>query len=129
MLPREYFQDHELRCHCGVCGLLPPIESVERLYALRKILGVPLPISSAARCKKQNRASGGKASSIHLPHDMRVGAAREWGGGAFDIVANTDLQIQIIKAGLICGFLGFGLADKYIHIDDANRPKLTMWRY
>jgi len=128
MLPREYFPDHELRCHCG-CNLLPPIESVERLYVLRMILRKPLPISSAARCWKQNRAAKGKAGSIHLPIPSRQGAARMWGGGAFDIIANADFQMEILRVALMVGFVGIGLADTFIHLDDAARGKLTQWRY
>lgn len=129
MLVREYFQDDELCCHCG-CGLMPSQEAVERLYALRILLRRELPISSAARCRKQNGVAGGKAGSIHLPPTVRIGASAEWGGGAFDILADKDLQIAIIAAALKCGFVGFGTANRYIHIDDAARPGgLTYWKY
>jgi len=124
----EYFTDGEMSCHCG-CGLKPPDDSVERLYALRILLHKPMQISSGARCKKQNAKCGGKPGSIHLPDKLRTGLARTWGGGAFDILADASLQIEIIAAALKCGFTGFGIADKFIHIDDAQRPKLTMWKY
>jgi hypothetical protein len=128
MLIPEYFLDAELACHCG-CGLMPPRESVERLYALRMILRLSLLISSAARCRKQNNIAKGRINSAHLPAEKRRGFEKEWGGCGFDIIAKPMLQIKIIDAALRCGFRGFGLGKNYIHIDDAARPELTMWRY
>lgn len=116
-------------CHCG-CGLLPPQWPVERLYTLRILIGEPLMITSAARCEKHNRKVKGKRGSIHVPFNKRTGISRDWGGGAFDILADKNLQIKIISYALKCGFTGFGLAQKFIHIDDADRPKaLTYWTY
>jgi hypothetical protein len=129
MILREYFHDDELACRCG-CGLLPPNGAVERLYALRVLLLRTIQVSSAARCRKHNKKEGGKPGSIHMPPSMRTATAAVYGGGAFDIIADTALQIQIISYGLRCGFTGFGLAKNYIHIDDAVRPNgLTYWRY
>jgi len=122
----EYFTDKELSCRCG-CGLMPPQEAVERLYALRMILRVPLPITSGARCHKHNKATpGASTGSIHLPAASRRGRSAEWGGGAFDIVANDGLKIKIIDAALRCGFRGFVVGVNYIHVDDAARPELMM---
>jgi hypothetical protein len=93
------------------------------------ILRIPLPVSSAARCRKQNFAAGGSLGSIHLPVENRRGFSKEWGGGAFDIIANDNLKIKIIDAALRCGFRGFGIGLNYIHVDDAARKELTMWRH
>ena len=128
MLPPEYFRDNELECHCG-CGLLPQQKDVECLYALRIKVNVPFPVSSAARCKKYNRSIGGKAGSIHLPESHRRGNSSGWGGGAFDIVADADLQAKIYAAGILVGFMGFGFGDTFIHIDNAKRPRVAVWRY
>lgn len=128
MIPREFFRDDELRCHCG-CRILPPQTSVERLYALRISIGRPLPISSAARCVAHNRASGGKSGSIHLSENKRRGKSRFWGGAAFDIVANLDFQADIYAAALLLGFRGFGFGNGFIHIDDSKRPQIDTWRY
>lgn len=128
MIVREYFTDIELRCRCG-CGLLPPEKSVERLYALRILLGVPLKITSAARCRRHNKKCGGKSGSIHLPYELRSGQSALWRGGAFDIIADYDLQVRIIAAGMSLRFFGFGIAKNFIHIDDAERGKIVSWRY
>jgi len=128
MLVPEYFQDTELVCHCG-CGMLPDRKSVEMLYAVRILVHHPLPVSSAARCKAYNRSVGGKSGSIHLPECDRRGDSSGWGGAAFDIVADADLQAQIYAVALKVGFRGFGFALNYIHIDCANRPQIAVWRY
>jgi zinc D-Ala-D-Ala carboxypeptidase len=128
MLVPEYFVDGELCCHCG-CGLLPPQRSVERLYALRLAIHKPLAITSGARCRKRNRAVGGKQGSVHLAEDVRRGVSKDWGGGAFDILADDVLKVEIIAAARPLGFMGFGIAKNYIHIDDARRPCVAVWRY
>jgi len=128
MLVPEFFPDAEVVCHCG-CGLLPPQSSIERLYALRLTLHRPLLITSGARCRRQNRAVGGKPGSLHLPQDVRRGASREYGGAAFDILADDALKVEIIAAAMPLGFTGFGIAKGFLHIDDGHRPMLTVWRY
>lgn len=124
----EYFVDKELECRCG-CKILPPEKSVRRLYAVRLILQKPMPISSAARCWKHNVAVGGKPGSIHLPPDKRRRNSSEWGGGAFDIIATPGFQMEIVEAAIFCGFTGFGFADTFLHLDDAERPEITRWTY
>lgn len=128
MLPREFFRDEEICCHCG-CGLLPPVESLERMYALRTILRFPLVITSSARCKKHNASVGGKRGSIHLPANFRVGISSKWDGCGWDILIKPDKHRIIYDAALVVGFRGFGYAKTFIHIDDAKRPKITEWNY
>jgi len=124
----EFFHDDELTCHCG-CGLMPPRRAIERLYAVRLLVHKPMPVSSAARCEAHNAASGGSVGSIHLPEDYRVGDSKNWGGGAFDIIANHRFQLEIYEAAKTAGFRGFGFASEFIHIDDAACPAIRVWRY
>lgn len=132
MIVTEYFTDKELECSCG-CGLLPPYESVERLYLLRLLCGFPLYINSAARCKMYNPKVGGKDGSAHLPEWDRVGYLRCKGGCGFDIRNDRKLEFNkrqiIIEKATYCGFKGLGFANTFIHIDDAKRDKLTEWWY
>jgi len=128
MLPRELFRDSELMCHCG-CGLLPEQHSVERLYLLRFKLDEVMQVSSAARCRKHNKAAGGKSGSIHLPPDLRSGDSLSWGGQGWDILGDKSKQLRIIKVALQCGYRGFGFAKTFIHIDDAKRPDPIYWTY
>ena len=131
MIVREYFPDVELSCRCG-CGLLPPARSVDRLYALRLILGEPLCITSAARCWRHNLRVGGGAGSVHLPTDLRHGVSSVWGGGAFDIATDDftgEQSARIRRVAEACGFRGFGFGGTFLHIDDGQRPRLTEWLY
>jgi hypothetical protein len=100
-----------------------------RLYAVRALVGLPMPITSGARCKAHNKASGGKPGSIHLPANLRSGVSAGWAGQAWDILAKPAMQARILSAAILCGFRGFGFADGFIHIDDANRNDITYWRY
>lgn len=132
MVLKEYFTDKELNCNCG-CGLLPPYESLERLYLLRLLCGFPLYINSAARCKNYNSKVGGKDGSTHLPEWDRTGFLRGKGGCGFDIRNDRKIDFQkrqiIVEKAIFCGFKGLGFADTFIHIDDAKRDKLTEWWY
>ena len=126
MNPRTYFTDRELTCRCG-CGLLPPIASVERLYALRILWGKPLTINSAARCATHNRTVGGANSSSHLPASSRTGLS---GGQGFDIRTNNlQEQAELERLAIQCGFRGIGRASNFLHIDDANRNNIVVWQY
>jgi uncharacterized protein YcbK (DUF882 family) len=126
---KEYFTDPELACRCG-CGLLPPESSVERLYALRMLYHKAMNITSGARCLKHNKAVGGATGSTHLPEKDRSGDAKSWGGQGFDIRISSRQEAAEIEAlALQCGFRGFGYANTFIHIDDANRPQITRWIY
>ncbi len=112
----EYFIDDELECKCG-CGKWPDFRFIERLYAMRLILGHPLVISSGARCVPHNRNEGGKSSSAHL-----IGAA--------DIISySPEEEGQIIRVAMDVGMTGIGFHDnKLIHVDD-KRLRLTFWGY
>jgi hypothetical protein len=131
MLPKEYFPDSEVCCKCG-CGLKPNQTSLERLYALRIVLGFPLPINSGARCKAHNKAEGGKGGSIHLPDVDRVGESKGWGGSAWDVGiprCDTNQRERLLEEAKKLGYKGFGFGETFIHIDDANRPRVIEWWY
>lgn len=131
MLPKEYFPDEELSCKCG-CGLLPPQEFVDKLYAIRIRCGFPLPVSSCARCQNHNSKIGGKEGSAHLPEWDRSGYFKGKGGCGVDItIPRKEVhkrQILVEEAKQL-GFKGFGFAETFIHIDDMDRPEITEWWY
>ena len=129
MVIKEYFKDSELSCRCG-CGLLPPIESVERLYALRMLYKKSIVINSAARCAAHNKKVGGAVGSTHLPAKDRTGDSAKWGGAGFDIrVGSVQEAAELEYLARQCGFRGIGRAATFLHIDDANRPSVTVWPY
>jgi uncharacterized protein YcbK (DUF882 family) len=129
MLVKEFFSDAELKCKCG-CGLMPSAGSVERLYALRILYGKPMTVTSAARCKAHNAKVKGASGSTHVPAKDRAGVSSGWGGQGFDIrVSGVRELVEIARLALSCGFRGIGIAETFIHIDDAARPDVTFWDY
>ena len=116
MKVKEYFSDDELRCRCG-CRKAPDRRFIERLYALRLILGFPLNISSGARCLDHNREVGGSEGSFHLV-------------GAVD-VNKYDIEREglIIQTAIKVGMTGIGIKDnEFIHLDDKHE-RMTFWSY
>ena len=124
----EYFKDKELACRCG-CSLMPPVESVYKLYALRLLWGKPMIINSAIRCATHNNRVGGAAGSTHLPPADRNHVSRDWGGCAFDIRVSEADRRPMEALAVQCGFRGIGEGKTFIHIDDAQRPQITRWIY
>lgn len=117
-----HFQPAEFACRC--CGELwegDDIEVPEKwqkhldgLEAIRKMIGKPIYINSAHRCKKHNRRIGGVASSQHL--DI-----------ATDISCKAVFQPDFIEAAEIAGFTGIGrYPDRnFIHLDLGRKRR---WR-
>ena len=111
----ERFPDSELVCKCG-CGLLPDMRFVERLYAMRLILGVPIIVLSGARCPEYNASVGGSDGSAHL-----IGAA--------DILTEFNtVRGSIVRAAIDVGMTGIGINRHSVHVDDKHYI-LTVWDY
>ena len=115
MIIAEYFKDSELACPC--CGLLPDHRFTERLYAMRLILGFPLPVNSGCRCLVWNRYVGGEEDSTHL-------------FGAADLNRyKIEKEGEIIYVAMKVGMTGIGFQDnKFLHVDDKHKV-LTTWGY
>lgn len=129
MLLKEHFPDYELVCRCG-CGLMPPMRDVELLYAVRLIVGFPLPLSSAARCPTHNLKVGGRPGSTHLRPEDRTPEAASWGGQGFDISPlPMSRQMIVVKAALSVGFRGYGFKKNMLHLDTSARPDEIRWDY
>ena len=108
--PYGFFRPHELACQCGRCGLdgtqaLPAL--MERLEALREIVGSPIGVSSGLRCRAHNRAEKGRPGSAHLY------------GLAADLRTGGDGQklFRMIGAALDVGFTGIGVYRGWLHVD------------
>ena len=73
-VPIKNFSELELKCRC--CGLLNMSdEFLIRLQAFRYLLGKPLTVTSACRCKKHNKNVGGVDSSCHVGEGKKCTAA------------------------------------------------------
>ena len=116
----EHFSREEFACECG-CGfdavnpgLVDVLEWVRSLSG-----GVPLVINSGCRCPNHNAESGGVPNSPHLR------------GNAVDIaVEGGKRRYDIVKAAILGGALGVGVAKTYVHIDvDDDTPRPAIWTY
>lgn len=105
------FSAYELRCR-GTGRLVIVPEALDKLQALRTILGKPMPVNSAYRSSSYNLLVGGASNSYHL-------VALAW-----DInTAKLDPE-ELIRLAKICGFRGFGRYPKqdFVHIDLRETP-------
>ena len=65
-LSELYFSDTEIRCKCGCKGVKLNHIFDQKLFKLRKDVGVPMIVNSCCRCEKHNKAVGGNARSLHV---------------------------------------------------------------
>jgi len=113
---RNYFSDKELQCRCG-CGMTVQPDFLRKLNDLRELLGIPLQLTSAARCPAHNTAVGGAPSSKHKD------------GIAVDIASKDgNLKYKIVEAALKLGFNGVGIHKDFIHLD-TRRETQVIWLY
>lgn len=102
------FTPRELRSK-GDGKLMVDLESMDKLQALRTMLGIPIKLTSAYRSAAHNKKVGGAKNSQHLK-------AR-----AFDCQMPGHDPAQFEAAARQCGFTGFGFypdsKPKFIHID------------
>ena len=103
------FRVEEFACKDGEKVVLIDSELVERLQALRDLLGKPININSAYRTLAHNKKVGGQELSPHLA------------GQAADIVCPGYSPSEIAKAAETAGFRGIGLYDTFVHVDVASR--------
>jgi hypothetical protein len=100
------FSPAEIACRgTGQLKLVP--EALDKLQALRDLLGKPLIIRSAYRSPEHNRAVGGATRSKHMD------------GAAFDIAMSNHDPVAFEAAAREVGFLGFGFYPRsgFIHVD------------
>ena len=100
------FSPAEIACR-GTGRLLVNEDALDRLQALRNVLGRPMIVNSAYRSPEHNTRVGGAQKSQHLQ------------GAAFDIsMANHD-PADFIAAARKTGFRGIGTYPRsnFIHID------------
>lgn len=107
------FSRAELACHCGKKCFVQNDDALDKLQALRNILG-PLTINSASRCADYNASEGGAPASKHLT------------GEAFDIAIGKTNRGDLLKAAGKVGFTGFGFGTNFLHVDTGRK---RFWDY
>lgn len=121
-----FFPYNELKCPC--CGEMKMnMRFMDRLINVRTYADFPMPITSAYRCEKHNKAVGGKKTSAHLL------------GRAVDINVYHNNVYKIMSIIVNYGLTGVGLSQhgqvkkRFIHLDDLeetpNRIRPTVWTY
>ncbi len=113
------FRASELRCRCRetTCTAAPMDPAfLIKLQAIRDAWGLPLGISSGARCKAWNTKVGGSPVSQHLL------------GKAADIhLEDPEDGPKLAALAVRHGIGGVGIAKTFIHIDDG--PQGRRWSY
>lgn len=96
----------------GEGALVIDIDALDKLQALRDMLGKPLIITSAYRSPEHNRRVGGAKNSLHMQ------------GVAFDIRMENHDPHKFEAAAREVGFTGFGYYPKsgFMHID-TGKPR------
>lgn len=121
----EHFPDSELACKCG-CGMLPAKDFMDKVEALRRSLGFPMAVTSAARCPDHNAKVSGTGRTG--PHTT---------GRAIDLAVSGSKAYALVSSATFMGFSGIGVQQKgggrFIHLDDLpnapGQPRPTVWSY
>lgn len=113
----KYFQEKEYACKCG-CGKADLSNlMLEKLDAIRELLGRPIILNSAYRCVEHNKSVGGTSDSSHTR------------GYAVDIRAVSSREkYELVKAAMSMGVNRIGVYSNFIHIDiDPLKDKEVIW--
>lgn len=119
-----YFSDEETSCHC--CGQLPdggmnPV-LMEKLDALREMIGGPIEISCGYRCPAHNAEVGGVPDSQHV-----LGNAADVQTPSYEACCTPE-QLHWFCQQI--GFDGIGLYSWGCHVDcrdNGESPNAYNW--
>lgn len=101
------FTREELSCK-GTGQLVVNEAALDKLQAMRGMVGKPFVITSAYRSPEHNKRVGGAQKSMHLQ------------GRAFDISTKGHNKHELYEAAVEAGFTGFGFYNNFIHVDDGK---------
>ena len=116
----QYFSVSEFRKCTPSCSIEQMDGAfLDLLDAIRERAGIPLVLNSAYRSAAYERAHGRAGTSAHCA------------GRAVDIRCRTSAnRYKIVKAALECGVRRIGIAQTYIHIDNADdHAQDVIWDY
>jgi hypothetical protein len=108
------FSPQEMACR-GTGRLMIVPSAMDKLQALRDLLGRPMIVNSAYRSPEHNKAVGGAKGSKHLE------------GLAFDVRMDNHNPAEYIAAAIKVGFSAIGTYPRqnFVHVDD--RGSVARW--
>jgi len=118
------FTKEEVACPC--CGLLPTYAFMLMVQGVRDYAGVPLSVSSCARCETHNESIGGASKSHHI---VDGNESQDDKHGAIDIrVSPKDgvLRYKIVAGAVKLGFTGIEIGTHHVHLD-TRKTTPFMW--
>jgi uncharacterized protein YcbK (DUF882 family) len=123
------FDWKEFECKCGCGTKFVSQKAIEALQRVRDIVGVPLVVTSAARCPKHNWNVGGAKNSKHLSYQVRLaGKTNTVYSTAFDVQISDKADAKVlVQAAKQAGFNGIGVAKDFVHMDIRDAP--AQWTY
>ena len=119
-----HFSEKELQCKCGCARNGMNQSFMEMVETLRVEVDHSLPVSSAYRCDKHDKA-------VH-------GAGVHPSGYAIDLKCYSRIAWKVLRAAARLGFTGIGISQKgpygsrFIHLDSiksTTHPRPTTWTY
>lgn len=122
MYTSRYFSLSETECRCG-CGFDLTDKAKQDFDALREEYGVPLSMSSGARCPSYNQKVS--TTGPQGPHTT---------GGAADFAVSHGNAHRLLLVAMRQGFTGIGVQQKgsgrFIHLDRLTmEPRPNVWSY
>lgn len=119
----EHFNSDEFDCHCGCCTqTLIDTELVNKLEAMRTLIGKPIKINSGYRCahrQEQLRQMGFETASGKSQHEL---------GKAADIMCDGMTGAELDKIARSVGIKAVGVAHNWIHLD-LRDDRERRWTY
>lgn len=115
----RHFKPYEFECAVPKCSIEQMDEAfLRKLDAARDYAGIPFRINSAYRSEAYELSKGRTGTSSHCK------------GVAVDI-ACTDSRKRyiIVNALIVSGFYRIGIAKTFIHVDDDNEKRPSVWIY
>ena len=121
----KHFSQSEFECRCVCkCEVIVSSDLITLLEGIRVSLGVPVRVTSGARCETHNAKVGGAKRSWHIPRNHTLYAAdiTYWNKGEIDKMGILKLYALADKHHAS----GLGLYPSWIHVD--QRPtKRARW--
>lgn len=123
-----FFTAKEFLCRCGKCPASREIpgrmlarvaQLMANLEEMRKLIGLPMVVTSGIRCSEHNEAEGGEPNSKHLTGQAADVKVEGWSGDRLAGFVEALIAMGVVIDG------GLGTYSNRIHYDTAASRR---WR-